>query len=85
MDGISAAASVQQLVQMAGKTALEVYEFCATIQDVPREISAISSDVNTLKILIKNLEGSLSSNTVQRVVKMRTTKFATLCEHSRFP
>lgn len=53
---------------MAGKTALEVYEFCSTIRDAPREISAISSDVNSLKILIQNLESSLSSDAVQDVV-----------------
>lgn len=66
--GVSAAAAILQLAQMAGKTALEVYEFCSAVRDAPREISAISSDVNALKILLRNLESSLSSAAVQDVV-----------------
>lgn len=68
MDGVSAAAAILQLAQMAGKTALEVYEFCCAVRDAPREISAISSDVNALKILLRNLESSLGSAAVQDVV-----------------
>ncbi|GAB1208351.1 hypothetical protein APSETT445_007099 [Aspergillus pseudonomiae] len=56
------------LAQMAGQTALEVYNFCSAIRDAPREITAISNDVNALKPLILNLEGALGSDAVRNVV-----------------
>lgn len=68
MDSVSAAAAILQLTQIAGQTALEVYEFCSAIRDAPREITTISSDVDALKMLITNLEGSLVSDAVQNVV-----------------
>lgn len=64
MDPFSAAATVLQVAQMAGATAMKVHDTFSIIQNAPQEINAIINDIWTFHTLVKSLEGSLSSTTV---------------------
>ena len=68
MDGVSAAAAILQLAQMAGETAIQVHEFCAVIRNAPREITTINNDLHAFTTLVHNLEGSLKSDTVRSII-----------------
>lgn len=68
LEAAGAAAAILQLASTAGKTAFEVYEFCSTVRDAPREILGISNNVNALQNHLRSLELSLRSDAVQGVI-----------------
>lgn len=68
MDGLSAAAAILQLAQMAGKTALELYDLVTVIRNAPHEIITISRDVHAFHVIVRNLENSLKTDKVFDIV-----------------
>lgn len=65
---IGTVAAVAQMAEYAAKASLEFYDFLKTIKNAPREILDITRDTNTFHKLVCNLQGSLSSPTVQDIV-----------------
>lgn len=65
---IGTVAAVVQMAEYAAKASLEFYDFLKTIKNAPREIVDITRDINTFHKLVCNLQGSLSSPTVQDIV-----------------
>jgi hypothetical protein len=65
---IGTVAAVAQMAEYAAKASLEFYDFLKTIKNAPREIVDITRDINTFHKLVCNLQGSLSSPTVQEIV-----------------
>lgn len=51
MDGLSAAAAILQLAQMAGKAALELYDLVTVIRNASHEIITISRDVQAFHVM----------------------------------
>ncbi|KAJ5386997.1 ankyrin repeat-containing domain protein [Penicillium cosmopolitanum] len=68
MDGISAAAAILQVAQMAGQAAMTAHDLFSTIKNAPNEISAIKNDILSFQILVSSLERSLSSSDVFNMV-----------------
>ncbi|KAJ5988518.1 ankyrin repeat-containing domain protein [Penicillium waksmanii] len=64
MDGISAAAAILQVAQMAGQAAMTAHDLFSTIKNAPNEINAIKNDILSFQILVSSLERSLSSSDV---------------------
>jgi hypothetical protein len=65
---IGTVAAVAQMAEYAAKASLEFYDFLKTIKNAPKEILDITRDTNTFHKLVCNLQGSLSSPTVQDIV-----------------
>lgn len=66
---IGAIAAVAQMAEYGAKASLEFYDFLKTIKNAPREIVDISRDIEAFHKLVLNLQASLSSPTVQEIVK----------------
>lgn len=68
MDGLSAAAAILQVAQMAGQAAMKAHECISVIKNAPNEISAIKNDIMSFQTLVGSLENSLSGTTVFNMV-----------------
>lgn len=65
---VGTVAAVLQLAQTVASTALQVYDFFSVIQNAPREIRIINTDVHAFYMLVNNLATSLLSPSVVAAV-----------------
>lgn len=84
MDGVSGAASILQLAEMAGKTALELYNFVSIIKNAPEEINGICRDIRAFYALICSLNESLQSHNIRAIVE-RDSEISRSIQNLHFP
>lgn len=67
-EAFGTAAAVLQVAQGAVKASTDLYEMILTIKNAPKEINSLSSDIQALDRLLRNLEHSLQSPDTRRIV-----------------
>lgn len=67
-DIVGTAAAVLEIAGAAINTSTVLYETISTIRNAPREIHALSSDIQALDRLLRNLELSLQSPDTHRII-----------------